>query len=169
MKILEILGKEFDTYKIGTVANSTSTMHKLAETPITRDCFLFDKANDELHFETIVEIPTIDQKVTKLDFTTNLKQDIDHIINTCELLRQKYNETKDIRYWRALIQLLPNGWVQTRTVTMNYENLLAICSKSQRRNHKLKEWRENFIAWARELPYAQDFIFLDEISDDNTN
>jgi len=161
--------KEFDTYKVGTVANSTSTMHKLAETPITRDCFLLDKANDELHFETIVEIPTIDQKTTKLDFTTSLKQDIDHMINTCEMLRQKYLETKDIRYWHALVQLLPNAWVQTRTVTMNYENLLSICSKSQRRNHKLPEWREDFISWARSLPYAQEFIFLDEliIIDDN--
>lgn len=159
--------KEFDTYKVGTAANSTSTMHKLAETPITRDCFLLNKTNDELHFETIVEIPTIDQKTTKLDFTTNLKQDIDHIINTCEMLRQKYNETKDVRYWRALIELLPESWCQTRTVTLNYENLLSICK--QRRNHKLPEWREDFISWARDLSYAQDLIFLDEIIEDKNS
>jgi hypothetical protein len=161
--------KEFDTYKVGTVANSTSTMHKLAETPITRDCFLLDEESDELHFETIVEIPTIDQKITKLDFTTSLKQDIDYIINICEKLRQKYLETKDIRYWRILIQLLPNAWVQTRTVTMSYENLLAMCSVSQRRFHKLFEWCKDFIGFARGLPYAQDLIFLDEITEDKNS
>ena len=148
--------KEFDTYKVGTVANSTSTMHKLAETPITRDCFLLDKTNDDL----IIDDEVIDYR---------LRVVIEDLIAQCEKLRQLYLETKDIRYWRALIQLLPNAWVQTRTVTMNYENLLSICSKSQRRNHKLPEWHEDFISWARSLPYAQDFIFLDEltITDDN--
>ena len=148
--------KEFDTYKVGTVANSTSTMHKLAETPITRDCFLLDKANDELN-------------MCEDDLYVSFGSCVDELIDLCEKLRQKYNKTKDIRYWRALIQLLPNAWVQKRTVTMNYENLLAICSKSQRRNHKLPEWREDFICWARELPYAQDLIFLDEIIEDKNS
>ena len=132
-------------------------MHKLAETPITRNCFLLDKVNDELN-------------MCEDDLYVSLGSCIDEFIDLCEKLRQKYLETKDIRYWRALIQLLPNAWVQTRTITMNYENLLAICSKSQRRNHKLPEWREDFINWARSLPYAQEFIFLDElINPDNTN
>lgn len=72
--------------------------------------------------------------------------------------------------WKELIRWLPESWLQTRTVTLNYENLLAICSKSQRRFHKLNEWSgqdnpelTNFIAWARTLPYAQDFIFIDEL------
>ena len=144
-------------------------MHKLAETPITRDCFLWDIANDELTFENIIEIPTIDQKVTKFDFTTSVAKEIDRVIETCERLRQIYLETKDIHYWRALIQLLPNAWVQIRTVTMSYENLLAMCSISQRRNHKLVEWREDFIGFARNLPYAQDLIFLDEIIEDKNS
>ena len=91
------------------------------------------------------------------------------IIQYCEDLRLKYLETKDVRYWKELVRWLPEGWLQTRTVTMNYENLLAICSKSQRRNHKLNEWsgkhttvEQSFIQWARTLPYAQDFIFIDE-------
>jgi len=148
--------KEFDTYKVGTVANSTSTMHKLAETPITRDCFLLDKENDELN-------------MCEDDLYVSFCSCIDNLIDLCERLRQKYLETKDIRYWRALVQILPNAWLQTRTVTMNYENLLSICSKSQRRNHKLPEWREDFISWARELPYAADLIFLDESLKDNND
>ena len=127
-------------------------MHKLAETPITRDCFLLDPVNDELPIDDPLE-------------TYYLKVVIDDIIAQCEKLRQLYLETQDTAYWRALIELLPNSWVQTRTVTMNYENLLSMCSKSQRRNHKLVEWREDFITWARSLPYAQDFIFIDEEND----
>ena len=144
-------------------------MHKLAETPITRECFLLDESPESTQLKTSFSCTIDGVKTQLLKYDTEVYDAIDSIINTCEVLRQKYLETKDIQYWRTLIQLLPDSWVQTRTVTMNYENLLAICSKSQRRNHKLKEWRENFIAWARELPYAQDFIFLDEISDDNTN
>ena len=87
-------------------------------------------------------------------------------------MRQKYLETKDKKYWKELVRWLPNGWQQTRTVTMTYENLLAMCSKSQRRFHKLTEWSgdgedfvtESFIKFARKLPYAQEFIFIDEQS-----
>lgn len=129
-------------------------MHKLAETPITRDCFLLDTKNDQLD---------IGQENYQLGII------IDDIIYNCEVLRQKYLETQDIKYWRALVQLLPDSWVQKRTVTFDYENLLAICSVSQRRFHKLLEWRDNFISWARTLPYAQYFIFLDEIPKDNSN
>lgn len=139
--------KEFDTYKVGTVANSTSTMHKLVSKPITLDCFEID-----------------DYIETKMG-----NMNANAIIQYCEDLRLKYLETKDVRYWKELVRWLPEGWLQTRTVTMNYENLLAICSKSQRRNHKLNEWsgkhtpvEQSFIQWARTLPYAQDFIFIDE-------
>jgi len=91
------------------------------------------------------------------------------IIPYLEYLRQKYLETKDKRIWKELIRWLPESWLQKRTVTLNYENLLAMCSKSQRRFHKLNEWSgqddnalPNFISWARTLPYAQELIFIDE-------
>ena len=155
--------KEFDTYKVGTAANSTSTMHKLAETPITRDCFLIKP--DTYYLEILETIKTADNK--EINFYTSVGAQFDTLICQCETLRQKYLETKDVRYWRALIELLPESWCQTRTVTLNYENLLSICK--QRRNHKLPEWREDFISWARELPYAQDLIFLDEIIEDKNS
>lgn len=134
---------EFDTYKVGTVANSTSKMHKLATTPITIDCFETDD------FEEIT-------------FGIGEVQSPDIIINYCEKLRQKYLETKDKKYWKELIRWLPESWLQTRTVTMNYENLLGMCSKGQRRFHKLTEWSNSFIEWARSLPYSSELIFLDE-------
>lgn len=144
--------KEFDTYKVGTVANSTSTMHKLASKPITLDCFETDDYDKE-----VANLP---------GYTFNFTETL---ISYCEALRVKYLETKDVRYWKELVRWLPEGWLQTRTVTMNYENLLAICSKSQRRNHKLNEWsgkhtpvEQSFIQWVRTLPYAQEFIFIDE-------
>jgi len=126
--------KEFDTYKVGTVANSTSTMHKLASTPITKECF----ECAEMLLPGMVE--------------------------ELEKLRQQYNETKDKTIWKKLIVNLPESWLQKRTVTMNYENLLGICSKGQRRFHKLTEWSVDFIQWARNLPYAQDLLFIDELS-----
>lgn len=164
--------KEFDTYKVGTVANSTSTMHKLASTPITMDCFEMDD------FESI-EYISIDDNITTLENDYFWK----NIIKHCEALRQKYNkvvenkkhleEIKEFeeakkaqvmakKCWKELIRLLPESWLQKRTVTMNYENLLAMCSKGQRRFHKLTEWSKSFIDWARSLPYAQELIFLDE-------
>ena len=139
--------KEFDTYKIGTVSNSTSTMHTLASMPIIRNCFEMDD------FEEV-----------KIDMSINNFWE-SYLIPTLEQLRQKYNETKDKRYWKELIRLLPESWLQKRTVTMDYENLLAICSKGQRRFHKLTEWSKSFIDWARTLPYAQELIFLDELSE----
>ena len=152
--------KEFDTYKVGTVANSTSTMHKLTSKPITLDCFEID---DLAKMDMI--IPIVGSEIT-------LEQAKNAIIDICEGLRQKYLETKDKKYWKELVRWLPNGWQQTRTVTMTYENLLAMCSKGQRRFHKLTEWSgygedfvtESFIKFARKLPYAQEFIFIDEQS-----
>ena len=140
--------KEFDTYKVGTVANSTSTMHKLASTPITMKCFeMCDFAdNNEESNNYNLHTKTMWSKL------------IDHL----EALRKEFNETKDKRYWKELIRLLPESWLQKRTVTMDYENLLVICSKGQRRFHKLTEWSKSFIDWARTLPYAQELIFIDE-------
>ena len=137
--------KEFDTYKVATVSNSCSTMHKLADTPITLNCFEMDDFT-----------PLIDNFKIDLSWQT--------VVTYLEQLRQKYNETKDKRYWKELIRLLPESWLQKRTVTMNYENLLGICSKGQRRFHKLTEWSVDFIQWARNLPYAQDLLFIDELN-----
>lgn len=146
--------KEFDTYKVGTVANSTSTMHKLATTPITLECFEMDDFDN-----SIVEY--------KRDGGIYSMQSV--FVEFLEHIRIKYLETKDKKYWKELIRWLPESWLQTRTVTMSYENLLAMCSKGQRRFHKLNEWsgqddntRPNFISWVRTLPYAQELIFIDE-------
>lgn len=138
--------KEFDTYKVGTVANSTSTMHKLAAFPITKECFEMDD---------FANIKVYDNEPYKNDECTSDMWDT--IIDICETLRQRYNETKDIRYWKELVRILPNGWLQTRTVTMNYANLRNIVY--WRKNHRLKyEW-DSFIKWCQSLPYAEELIF----------
>lgn len=154
--------KEFDTYKVGTVANSTSTMHKLATTPITIDCFETDDYDGSLQ--------VFDREPYNPDET--LSECVTEIIDICETLRKRYLETNDKKYWKELIRWLPESWLQKRTVTMDYENLLAICGKGQRRFHKLNEWSgqdnpnvPNFISWARTLPYAQELIFIDELLD----
>lgn len=128
--------KEADTYKVGTTANSTSTMHKLKDTPITLECF---------------EIG--DYKESK--FIEN------SLIPYLEDLRIQYQETKDKSYWKELVRWLPNGWLQTRTVTLNYENIYSMIR--QRNTHKLTEWSKDFIAWAESLPYAKELLFLDLI------
>ena len=131
--------KELDTYKVGTVANSTSTMHKLASTPITIDCF-------EMGDFT----PIIDNFKIDLSWRT--------VVSYLEQLRQKYNETKDKRYWKELIRLLPESWLQKRTITMSYENILNMYQ--QRKNHKLAEWSKSFCDWVKTLPYAEELICL---------
>ena len=136
--------KEADTYKVGTVANSTSTMHKLASTPITLDCFELGDYSPEL--DMIDDVP--------------LGLRVDSFIDDLEQMRQKYLMTNDKRYWKELVRWLPNGWLQTRTVTMSYENLLSMYH--QRRNHKLTEWSIDFINFIKSLPYASDFLIPDE-------
>ena len=128
--------KEMDTYKVGTTANSTSTMHKLISKPITEKDFEFTSDWD-------------------LDF--NMAKG--YIIEYCENLRIKYVETKDRRYWRDLIEILPQSYLQTRTWTANYAILRNIYF--QRQNHKLKEWHK-FCEWIETLPYAQELITLKE-------
>ena len=149
--------KEFDTYKVGTVANSTSTMHKLATTPITLDCF---------------EIDDYEDSIMKYERDDGVYPMHSIFIEFLEHIRRKYLETKDKKFWKELIRWLPESWLQTRTVTMSYENLLVMCSKGQRRFHKLNEWsgqddntKPNFISWARTLPYAQELIFIDEVEE----
>lgn len=141
--------KEFDTYKIGTVANSTSTMHKLASTPITRDCFELEDFSSDI---TLYEEQN--SKTDHNDAFTTINM-MDTIIAYCERLRQLYVETKDKKYWKELIRWLPNGWLQTRTVTLNYEILRN--QYFQRQNHKLIEWHK-YCDWIETLPYAKDLI-----------
>ena len=125
--------KEFDTYKVGTVANSCSTMHKLASTPITMECFELDDYRPD-----IVEVSGF--------------------IQLLEDMRQAFLATKDPAVWKELVRWLPESWLQKRTFTMNYENIRAMVH--QRANHKLSEWHR-FIDWAHALPYADELIFYD--------
>lgn len=151
--------KEVDTYKVGTVANSTSTMHKLMSKPITLDCF---EIND---FNSII----FPEKFKREELKYFIDPDFIQIalIPYLEHLRLLWLEVKDTdpvyakKVWKELVRWLPEAWLQKRTITMNYENLLGMCSKSQRRFHKLNEWSgvdnpdlENFIKMARSLPYA---------------
>ena len=148
--------KEMDQYKIGTVTDSTSTMHKLTSKPITLESFEIDDFNPEIVY---YEIPGAQNDIGMF---------ADFMIEQLEFLRQKYLETKNKRYWKELVRWLPESWLQTRTWSANYEVVRSICQ--QRRNHKLNEWagkddpsKNNFIKWAREeLPYAQYLIFDDE-------
>ena len=142
--------KEFDTYKVGTVANSTSTMHKLATTPITLDCFETDDYDRNL---SLADNPKDDDG---LDNISTFEEDIIYVL---ENIRQKYLETKDKRYWKELVRWLPESWLQKRTITMNYENVRNMYF--QRRNHKLTEWSESFIKWVESLPYAEELIMYD--------
>ena len=139
--------KEFDTYKIGTTANSTSTMHKLASTPITLDCFETQDYNSSL----ILSEENTEEGIFGYFVDDMAKELINHL----ETLRLKYLETKDKKYWKELIRWLPNGWLQTRTITMNYAVLRN--QYFQRQHHKLSEWHQ-YCSWIESLPYADDLI-----------
>lgn len=153
--------KEFDTYKVGTVANSTSTMHKLTSQPITLECFEVDDFDPELSSEL-----TDGEKT----FYFLVQSEVNCQIDFLESLRLKYLETKDKKYWKELIRWLPESWLQTRTITMNYENVFNTIK--QRSSHKLNEWSgkdnpnlSNFISWARTLPYANELLFISQEED----
>lgn len=143
--------KEFDTYKIGTVANSTSTMHKITSQPITLDCF---ETGDYTYL-----IDTNDERGFTDDEKKLLQGSVEQIIQCLETLRQRYVETKNEYYWKELIRWLPESWLQTRTVTMNYENIFSMVH--QRKGHKLLEWAQDFIGWTQTLPYADELLFID--------
>ena len=159
--------KEADTYKVGTVANSTSTMHKLVSKPITLECFEIDDYSNNLIIEDTID----DFGDTKThvqynvgDFVEKSTQDIEFyreetLIGFLEQLRQKFNETKDKRYWKELVRWLPESWLQTRTWTANYEILRNIYF--QRKNHKLTEWSVSFINFIESLPYSNELIMLE--------
>lgn len=138
--------KEMDTYKICTVRNSSSTMHKLASTPITMDCFEMDD------FEDLEDIGYMQNSPMSTSYYWY------HTIQYMELVRRKYNETKDKRYWKELIRLLPESWLQTSVLDLNYETLRNIYT--WRKNHKLTEWH-TFCNWIKTLPYAEGLILND--------
>ena len=138
--------KEFDTYKIGTVANSCSTMHKLDSVEITEEMFSTDGVD--------LNLPLIDE-LDASDIGWLWKD----IVFYCELLRKKYKETSNKDYWRALVQILPEGWMQKRTITLNYQVLRAMYFA--RRYHKLIEWHD-YCAWIESLPYAKELICLEK-------
>lgn len=127
--------KEADQYKVGTTTNSESTMHTLASKPITIDRFDMDD---------FVGIGRGNAKLWEI------------ILSICEDLRQAYNETKDMRYWKELIRLLPEAWEQKRHWTGNYEVVRNMYH--DRKNHKLTEWNETFVSWVKTLPYAEELI-----------
>lgn len=135
--------KEFDTYKVGTVANSTSTMHKLATTPITKDCFEMD-----------------DYAELDNGFCTDMWNSL---IEWLEGLRQKYNETKVKAYWKELIRLLPESWLQTRMIDCNFATMRNIYA--WRRGHKLTEWHK-FCDWICTLPLHELITAGVEIGND---
>lgn len=126
-----LIWKQIDQYKVGTVTNSTSTMHKLTAKPITIEDFSFD--GYELYGEW--------------------KDPVSDVVIACEDLRKTYLKTKDKFYWELLIRLLPESYNQKRTLTMNYENVVAIIK--QRTGHKLKEWAD-FIEVLKSLPYIKE-------------
>ena len=130
--------KEFDTYKVGTVANSTSTMHKIQAKEFARTDFSCDRMSDDC-------LSVLDSVVAYL-----------------ESERVKFNETKDVCHWHNMIQLLPSSFNQLRTVTMNYEVLITIYYA--RRHHKLAEWH-TLCEEIEKLPYAKELILIKDNAD----
>lgn len=126
--------KEYDTYKVGTTANSTSTMHKIHSKAFSKDDFSIDH------------------------LTKEAEDAMDFLVDALEDIRLKYVETKDKKYWYSMIQLLPSSYNQMRTCTMTYENLVSMYYA--RKNHKLDEWH-TFCHWVKELPYFSQ-LFLEE-------
>ena len=125
--------KEADQYKGGTTTNSCSTMHTITKKPITLADFSIDN----------------------YEMAGNYKDSFCNVVDDCENLRKAYLASMDKRYWRWLIQLLPESFNQMRTLTMNYENVVNMIH--QRNNHKLQEWRD-FTDVLRELPYVKEIM-----------
>lgn len=154
--------KEFDTYKIGTVANSCSTMHKIADKKFTLDDFSCE------HLTNIFALNNATDPVNAME----------HTITCLNFYRELYLETKDKKYWWQIIQLLPSSYNQKRTVMLNYEVLANIYKA--RKNHKLDEWAEHdywtkedlqyentlrkggFCDWIKTLPYSELITGLEE-------
>lgn len=130
--------KEFDTYKVGTVRNSCSTMHKIH----SKEFALYDFSIEKFYYEDD-------------DVALYLSDMFMNVIEDCERLRKKFVETGDKKYWRGLIQLLPSSYNQRATVQLNYAVLRNMYHS--RKNHKLDEWID-FCKWVETLPYAKELI-----------
>lgn len=143
--------KEYDTYKVGTVANSCSTMHKIQAKEFTLEDFSHDQLlNTECDlFDVEWENGLFHRTEQPIGFLINY---IVPVLNVC---REKYLETKDKKYWWQMIQLLPSSYNQKRTVQLNYQVLKSMYP--DRHVHKLDEWRE-FCAWAESLPYFKEIV-----------
>lgn len=150
--------KEFDTYKVGTVANSCSTMHKIQEKEFT----LNDFSCEHLKNAFDVSIPYTSSITGIFEYKKILEDSIEILNNA----RNLYLETKDKRFWWQMIQLLPSSYNQTRNVMMNYE-VLANIYKS-RKDHKLDEWRE-FCQWIETLPYSELIMSAAGMNDNSIN
>lgn len=124
--------KEYDTYKVGTVANSCSTMHTITEHPITMDLFSHDRLTEDA--EGLME----------------------QYIAIIEFYRQLYLDKGDVKFWNNIIQMLPSSWMQKRTVEFNYEHVFQWWI--WRRNHKLSEWVELVEFLIKNLPNAAELI-----------
>ena len=127
--------KEFDTYKVGTVANSCSTMHKIQAKEFVLEDFSCDRMSG-------AALPVMESVVACL-----------------EEQRKLFLETKDVAYWHNMIQLLPSSYNQKRTVQLNYQVLKAMYHA--RKAHKLDEWK-SFCSWIETLPYAKELIVGEE-------
>ena len=160
--------KEFDTYKVGTVANSCSTMHKIHAKEFTMDDFSNDHLiSKEINFglKKVSEFGWENTDPEGVDVDGNYMYPdylVEMTINYLNHYRNLYLETKDKKYWWQMIQLLPSSYNQKRTVMLNYE-VLANMYKS-RKHHKLDEWR-NFCEWVKQLPYCELIIGREETNE----
>lgn len=155
--------KEFDTYKVGTVANSCSTMHKIADREFTLADFSCEHLDREPYHRNWIESVIVDEDITSPHKVWITPFDV--LRCTIEMLnayRENYLETKDKQDWWQMIQLLPSSYNQRRTVMLNYE-VLANIYKS-RRNHKLDEWH-TFCDWIESLPYSELITGKEEKAD----
>lgn len=136
--------KEFDTYKVGTVANSCSTMHKIADKEFTLEDF---------SHEHLIDSPLVEEAPGKPALLNmQASEMLVILVNVLNAARYNYLKTKDKKYWWQMIQLLPSSYNQRRTIMLNYE-VLANIYKS-RRNHKLDEWH-TLCDWIESLPYSE--------------
>ena len=156
--------KEADTYKVGTVANSCSTMHKIAEKEFTRDDFsrehLFDwmgEDGESMPYCAALDCEADGSLVNRNKYPLDL---LDETIFALNFYREKFLETKDKRYWWQMIQLLPSSYNQKRTWFLNYEVLWNIYQA--RKGHKLDEWREFCETIVCEVPYFKEIFISTE-------
>lgn len=141
--------KEFDTYKVGTVANSCSTMHKIADKAFELNDFSYE------HLVNVPLIPSEDDTGSPKQLNMQALHMLQITLGVLNAARYNYLKTKDKKYWWQLIQLLPTSYNQKRTVMLNYEVLAGIYP--MRKDHKLDEWH-TFCHWIEELPYSELII-----------